>query len=122
MIYGSDLKMMEAAITAAQSDGDALETSPEIKATKDQLVANPVAVAYLPIARWVTLAQALTGDGPAPAPAAANVPPMVMSVGVSGTMITAEVHVPIAAITATQEAILRLERAMQGQGVVPNLP
>ncbi len=127
VIYGSELSLMESAITAAQADTNALGAMPEITATKDQVVANPVAVMYLPIVRWVTLAQAILAPGaaePAPGAALANAPPVVMSLGVSGRMVTAELHVPIAAITATQDAVARLQRALQGppDGVLPNLP
>jgi hypothetical protein len=128
VVFGTDLTMIESAITAAQADSDALGTSPEIAATKDQLVANPVAVAYLPIARWVTLAQSITqppaagGRGAATSgPAPASAPPVVMSLGVTGTMMTVEVHVPIATIKATQDAVTRMQLGAPG-GLVPNLP
>jgi len=128
MVLGTDLSMIEAAITAAQADSDALGSSPEIAATKDQLVANPVAVAYLPIARWVTLAQSITlppaagGRGGAAANAAVgNAPPVVMSLGVTGTMVTAELHVPLATIRAAQEAITRMELTVP-ERMMPNLP
>ena len=127
-VCGTDLAKIEAAIAAAQADSDALGNMPEIAATKDQLVANPVAVAYLPIARWVTLAQSIAapaagGDrgGAAGAAVIANAPPVVMSVGVSGRMVTAEIHVPIATIRATQDAITRMQLAAPG-GLVPSLP
>ena len=51
-----------------------------------------------------------------------------MSLGVSGTMVTAEIHVPLATITATQDAIRRLQGGGPGGpgggggGIVPNLP
>jgi hypothetical protein len=131
MVYGTDLAMIESSITAAQTNADALGASPEIAATKDQLAANPLAVAYLPIARWVTLAQSITQPLAAPAagdPAAgaaiAGAPPVVMSLGVSGSMVTAEIHVPLATITATQEAIARMQRGTPagGGGAQPNLP
>ena len=127
LIYGSDTSTMEAAVAAAQGDTDALAASPEIAGMKDQLVANPVAVAYLPIARWVTLAQSIVpavaggGRGAAPVsdPAAAKSPPVVMSAGVTGTMVTAEIHVPIAAIKGTQDAITRMEKAAEGADTLP---
>ncbi len=119
-IYGTDTAMMESAITAAQSDTDTLSSSPAISAVKDDVVANPIAVFYVPIARWVALASALIMPGmnaaPPADPAIATAPPVVMSAGVSGRMLTAEVHVPIASITAVQEAVAQMEHAMQGGG------
>jgi hypothetical protein len=128
MVYGSDLNMIESAVTAAQTDSDALAKMPEIEKTKDQLVAQPIAAAYLPIARWVTLAQSIRTQGaegqPAPGPAITSAPPAVVSLGVSGHMLTAEVHVPIETIIGTQEAVQRLEKAggVDGGGLLPELP
>jgi hypothetical protein len=127
VVYGSDLNMIESAVGAAQADSDALTAAPDIAATKDQLVANPVGVAYLPVARWVNLAQAVLFPGAeapaAPGAAAAGAPPVVVSVGVSGKLVTAEVHVPITTIIATQEAVQRLGQAgARGGGVLPGLP
>ncbi len=122
-VYGSDLSLIESAIAAVQSDGDALTAMPEVAATKEQLVEKPIAVLYLPIARWASLAMALEmgGDMPVPAAGNANTPPVVVSMGVSGRMVTAEVHVPIATILATQEA---MNPPVPGRGgrVQPNLP
>jgi hypothetical protein len=124
LIYGSNMSTIESAVAAAQADSDALANSPEITGMKDQLVANPIAVAYLPIARWVTLAESIVapagggrgGAASAPAPAAAKSPPVVISTGVTGKMITAEIHVPIAAITSVQDAFTQLEKALDGAG------
>ena len=127
-IYGSDQTTLEAAVAAAKGNTDALATSPAIAATKDQVVANPIAFAYLPITRWVTLAQAMMKPGAAPASGAAaagaaiaNAPPVVVSMGVSGKMLTEELHVPIATITGVQEAVKRLQEAMEG-GPGPGAP
>jgi hypothetical protein len=126
IVYGSDLNMIESAVAAAKDDSAALANAPQIAATKDQLVANPLGVAYLPIASWVSRAQTLLAPrAAAPAgPAAAPAPPVVLSAGVSGKTLTAEIHVPIATIIATQDAITRLSGGggEGGGGVLPGLP
>jgi hypothetical protein len=123
LVYGTDSAITEAAITAAQNDTDTLATSNAITSVKDDVVANPVAIFYIPIARWILLGPSLvmpgmpsTDAGPPPGPGITNAPPVVMSAGVSGRMLTAEVHVPIGSITAIQEAVARMERMMQGGG------
>ncbi len=117
VIYGSDPPTLEAAVTAAQTNADNFAANPVINATRDQLVPNPVAVAYLPVTRWVTLVQSVlrpgSGDRAPLAPAIINAPPVVMSVGVTGSMMTAELHVPIATISGVQAAYDRLG-AMDG--------
>jgi len=55
-------------------------------------------------------------DAGPPVPAIVNAPPVVMSAGVTGHQLTAEVHVPIGAITAIQEAIARMGKAQGGGG------
>jgi hypothetical protein len=129
VVYGSDENLLESAITAAQSDSDALASSKEISASKTELVSNPVMVTYLPIARWVMLAQGIMGGNggaamPAPGAAIMNAPPVVISAGVTGNLLKAEIHVPIGAITGTQEAVQRLQQSMQGGrgGGVPLVP
>jgi hypothetical protein len=127
MVYGSDANLIESAVSAAQTDSDALAASADIAASKSELVANPLGVVYLPVARWVKLAQGiLLPEGEAqtaPGAGAAGAPPVVLSMGVAGTVVTVEAHVPIATILATQEAIQRLERGGGGDGgVVPGLP
>jgi hypothetical protein len=126
VIYGSDAPTLESAIAAAQSNTDALSNNPTIAATRDQLVANPVAVAYLPITRWLTLAQAIIhppAEGePPPSPAIVNAPPVVISTGVDGSMVTSEIHVPIATVQGAQEAYQRLRRAFMGGGANPGAP
>ncbi len=128
MIYGSDNTTLESSVAAAQSNSSDLSKMPEIVAMKDQIVTNPVGVAYMPIARWVGLVPMIAGMGqpaagaPLP-PAAKPVPPMVMSVGVVGNTMTAEMHLPISTIMGVQEAIKQMEAQMQGGGApVPNLP
>jgi hypothetical protein len=82
----------------------------------------------LPVARWITLAESIlqppgAGRGattaPPPAPAIANAPPVVMSASVTGKMITAEIHVPIDVITGTQDAFMRLEKALGVEEILP---
>lgn len=118
VIYGSDAGTIESGVAAAQGNGNELGSNPLIAASKDQLVANPVMVAYLPITRWVALFSSILrppapGDAPAN-PAVANAPPVVMSAGVTNSLMTAELHVPIATISSMQEAIARLQRSMGG--------
>ena len=127
IVYGSDLNMIESAVGAAKDDSGALAASPAIAATNDQLVSNPLGVAYLPIASWVNLAQSLLAPGaaaPARGAAVAPAPPVVVSVGASGKTLTAEIHVPIATIIATQDAITRLGGGGGGGGGggLPGLP
>jgi hypothetical protein len=40
---------------------------------------------------------------------------VVISAGVTGKMFTTEIHVPIAAIISAQDALTRLERALDGE-------
>jgi len=119
IIYGSDAGTLEAGVTAAQANSNELGANPTIAATKDQLVVNPIAVAYLPVTRWITLAASIMRPGAAgdaqPSPAILNAPPIVMSAGVTNNMMTAELHVPIATVTGIQEAYARLQRAMGGE-------
>jgi hypothetical protein len=128
-IYGTDMSTIEAAVAAAQENSAALANSAEIAGTTGQLAANPLAVAYLPVARWVTLAQSImsppaagAAEAPLP-PAILNAPPAVLSAGITGRMWTAEIHIPIATITGTQEAFTRLQKALNsGDGGGANLP
>ena len=127
IVYGSEGPLLEAAVAAAQANTDTFSSNPAIAATKDQLVANPIAVFYQPITRWVTLAQSIMSPSPAadaPAsPAIVNAPPIISSLGVTGSMLTAELHVPIATISGMQEAIMRIQREMNGpQGGPPPSP
>jgi hypothetical protein len=122
VIYGSDHGTMEAAVAAAKANSEPLATEPGIKATRDQVVANPVSFMYLPVTRWVTLGQAIAipaqpGAAPPPAnPVINNAPPGVLSVGVTGTQMSLETHVPIATILGVQEAVKRIQDAMAGPG------
>jgi hypothetical protein len=133
MIYGSDAVTLESSIAAAQANTDDLGKTKEIAAMKDELVANPISAIYLPVARWVSLAPIIAGPAlglpataPAPAPAK-PVPPMVMSVGVTGTTMTGELHMPIATIKGIQDAVKTMEESMQappagGDAPAPNIP
>jgi len=124
-IYGSDNVTIDSSITAAQGDTDTLAANPQIAATKDQVVANPIAVAYLPIARWITLAQSIVAPGgaaPAPGPNITSAPPIVVSAGVSGTTMSFEMHIPLATITGIREAAEAMDRAMMGGGGPPPAP
>jgi hypothetical protein len=118
VIYGSDPGTLEAGVAAAQSNSNELAATPSIAATKDQLVANPIGVAYLPVTRWITLASSImrppAAGEPGPSPAILNAPPIVMSAGITNNMVTAEIHVPIATVTGIQEAYGRLQRAFGG--------
>jgi hypothetical protein len=120
VISGSDAGTLESAVAAAQANTGELASNPLIAASKEQLVANPVAVMYLPITRWVTLASAILKPGgaaeTAPSPAISNAPPVVMSAGVTNSLMTAEVHVPIATISGMKEAVARLQAGMNGGG------
>jgi hypothetical protein len=117
LIYGSDATTMESAVTAAKENSDNLSSNAAITATRDQVVGDPIAVSYLPLTRWILAAQALINPAGAPAtgpasPAIANAPPIVLSAGVTGSMMTAELHLPIATIQGAQEAIQHLTRSM----------
>ncbi len=66
-VFGSDATILESAVAAAQADTDILSNNATISAVKDQIVKNPVAVAYFPLAKFVELAQTMIGGtGPAP--------------------------------------------------------
>jgi len=122
VIYGSDNVTLESSVAAAQGKTNDLGKQPEIAGMKDQIVANPIGVMYLPMARWVGLAPLVVGPalgapaGAALPPPAKPVPPIVVSVGVTGTTMTAETHVPIATIMGIQEAAKQMEAQMQGGG------
>lgn len=123
-IYGSDNVTLESAVSAAQANSDELSPGPMIAATKEQIVANPLMVTYLPVARWITLAQSMLAPPPAagspgPGPNITNAPPVLASAGVTGTTLTLELHVPIATITGIREASERMERAMMPAGGAP---
>jgi len=123
VVYGTDQALIESAIEAAQANTDSLSASPAVMAVKEDVVANPVAVFYLPLAKWVTFGASLVlpvgNAGGAPDPAIGNAPPMVMSAGVDGKMLTAEIHVPIGAITAVKDAVTKLEKQMGGGSPQP---
>jgi hypothetical protein len=122
-IYGSDTTTLESSVAAAQSNSSDLSKMPEITGMKEQIVANPVGVMYLPVARWIDLVPLIGGAGAGPAagaplpPAAKPLPPVVVSVGVVGNTMTAEVHVPISTIRGIQEATTHKE-----PGAGPALP
>ena len=114
-IFGSDQAILEGAVDAAQNSSDTLSNNALISGVKDQVVANPVAFVYLPIARWVTVAQSIIKPG-SDVTAPQNVAPVLMSTGVTGDTLTMELHVPINAITSTMEAVMKFKAAMSGQG------
>ncbi len=119
-IYGTDNVTLEASIAAAQGNTDELSATPMIAGTKDQVVANAIMAAYLPITRWMVLAQSAIAPPAAgqagPGPNVTGAPPMVESVGVTGTMMTGELHLPIATIIGIRESVDNIQKAMMGGG------
>jgi hypothetical protein len=128
VIFGSDAGNLDAAITAAQTNSDAFTRSDAIAATKDQLLANPRMVAYLPVTRWFMLAETFIRPGAAaPFPdSITKAPPIVISGAVDGNSVTNEIYVPLNTISGIRDAITRLQGGPQpgggGTPVVPNLP
>jgi hypothetical protein len=125
-VFGADGPTLEGAVAAAQTDTDVLSSSPTISALKDQIVANPVVVAYLPVAKYVQLAQTFmnpTADAaPAPAAPAGNTAAVLFSAGVTDNTLKVQYHIPIAAITSTMEAVNKFKQSMQGGPVPPMQP
>lgn len=105
-VLGNDMKLVESAITAAQTNSEALAGSKEIVASKAQLPRNPVLVVYMPAERWISMAR--KAAEPAPAAPGNDKPvriagpaggtPVVMSVGVDGSSASLEVFVPMSTI------------------------
>jgi hypothetical protein len=123
-VFGSDQAILEGAVDAAQNATDTLSNNAMISGVKDQVVANPVGFVYLPIARWVTVAQTVMKPGSDATPPA-NVAPVLFSAGITGQTLTMEWHVPINAITSTMEAGMKLKSAMSagaGPGAEPATP
>ncbi|HUO08025.1 MAG TPA: hypothetical protein VM008_06980 [Phycisphaerae bacterium] len=114
-IFGSDQAILEGAVDAAQNNSETLSNNAMISGVKDQVVANPVAFMYLPIARWVAVAQSMIKPGSDVTPVP-NIAPVLASAGVTGNTLTMELHVPINAITSTIEAGTKFKQAMSGQG------
>ena len=123
-VFGADQTILEGAVDAAESGTDVLGNNAMISGVKDQVVANPVGFAYLPIARWVAVAQSVMKPGSDASPAQ-NIAPVLLSAGISGQTLTAEWHVPINAITSTIEAVTKLKQAMSSgaqEGPQPTTP
>jgi len=123
-IFGSDAANIDAAITAAESNSDALAKSDAIAASKAQLLPNPLMVAYLPVTRWFMLAESFIRPGAAaPFPdSIAKAPPIVFSAAVDGNSVTEEIYVPLNTINGIRDAIVRLQGGPQGGGGAPEVP
>ena len=127
-VMGTDGPTLESAVAAAQTDTDVLSSNATISAVKDQVVSNPVAVAYFPVAKYVQLAQTMMSPGADAAPAAPGGPAgtpaaaVLFSAGVTDNTLTVQYHVPIAAITSTIEAVNHFKQAMQGGPTPPMQP
>ncbi|MGN6370100.1 MAG: hypothetical protein ACTHN5_17730 [Phycisphaerae bacterium] len=118
-VFGADQSILEGAIDAAQNNADTLSNNAIISSVRDQVVANPVGFVYLPIARWIAVAQSVLKPGSDATPPQ-NVAPVVASAGISGETLTAEWHIPLNAITSTMEAGTKLKQAMSGNaGATP---
>ena len=100
-VYGSDGPTLESAVAAAQANTDTFSSNPAVMATKDQRAGGQSDRGLLSAdhATRVTLAQSIisfhspAADAPA-SPAVSNAPPLVSSLGVTGSMLTSELHVP----------------------------
>ena len=99
-------------IASAQTGDTALARSPALRAAGKGTLPNALAVAYLPITRWVHL-----GLGqlhlPAGEPPADNATPLSISAAVSGPNMTVEMQIPMSTMidlsTRLQESnILKL--------------
>jgi hypothetical protein len=126
MVMGGDQASLEAAITAAQSKSGDLAATPGIAGAKSELVPNTVAVAYLPVGKWMglfgqlvsTQMQAMGGAMPPGVldalGSAKEAPPAVVSAGVTGTMFQYEFHAPVATISAIIDAAVKAKMAANG--------
>ena len=119
---GIDKPMIEKALTALQNKSTELAQDPAVAPVMNQVVAIPTMVTYLPVARWITLAQReFDGKTATTAPVAGAVVgagepgAMVISGGVAGPNATVEIHMPMTAMSAIAEAIQRAEAGRMGQ-------
>jgi hypothetical protein len=98
-VIGGDEAMLGTAVAAAQAKSNELAAIPGIAAAKGEIVAYPVGVAYLPVGKWVGMVAKFAGRGGMPAVAAfEKAPPMVVSAGISGGMLTEELFAPVGVI------------------------
>lgn len=113
VIVGGDEKFAEAAVNAAVSKSTALSSAPEIAGASKDTLANPSIVGYMPVDRWIKLAQKQYMGVKAPATAegggmaiGAAATPVTVSVGFSATSGTVEMHVPMSTMISVTQTIM----------------
>jgi len=118
-VMGSDPGILEASVGAALADGKDLENNAMIAASKEQVVSNPVAVAYVSAGRWINAIQNMMLPNGVPGGGGGGGgggSPMVMSAGVNGSTLTMEMHVPTTTITTVKDAWQKMMGLMMGGG------
>lgn len=101
-VINGDQKLMDSAIYAAKAKSNELGALPEISAVNKQVVPNAIGVIYLSVDRIIAQVKkvAATQEG-APAGGVAlggNTYPVVISAGVTESVLTTEMHFPTSAI------------------------
>jgi hypothetical protein len=97
-VMGSDDKLLESAITAAQAADTALAKNPEIAAASKAALPNSIMVEYLPVTRWISLALSQLHMGPAEAADKPAATPITVSASVTGSTITTEMTLPMTTV------------------------
>ncbi len=116
MVMGGDEKRVAEAVTAAQTNSNALMQAPQMTAAANEALPNALMVAYLPVDQWLALAKKglglEAGGREKPATAAAPVAPAVVSVAANGSTMTTEIHVPMSLAISVANSVKDLEGGM----------
>jgi len=126
IIVGSDSATLEGAVDAAVNDSQNLANDPSITGLKDEVVENPVMVAYFPITKWAKLVHDLIPEGQGipqiPVINIKDAPPILVSAGITGSMFTEELHLPTQTISSFIDAVKDFKKNAQGGGDNPPPP
>jgi hypothetical protein len=126
-VLSADAATIDGTIAASRKNSDALATDGKIKAVEPQLVANSVGRFYLSFDKWMPVIETAImqmfgqgrGDAPAPAgegagAAPAVVNPLTISVGINGSTMMVETHMPVSAITDLMAWGTRMQQKFGG--------
>ncbi|HVX84098.1 MAG TPA: hypothetical protein VH253_04715 [Phycisphaerae bacterium] len=128
-VFGSEAPVLEGSVAAALGETDELDASPMIAAEKREIPPQAIGVLYAPLSKWMAimgkfLTDQMQSTGEA-APAWARMmsemketPPMMVSVQAHGTMLSAQSHIPVGAITGVLDLVGKARAAGRGAGGV----
>jgi hypothetical protein len=121
IVLGSDARILESSVAAAETNANELPNNQLLAGSKDQVLPNAIAAVYLSPGKLVTAMQHAMPPGAPALNINAGTQPIVISAAVKDSSLTAEVHIPTATITALKD--LGMSRRAPGvPGGAPDQP